>query len=502
MNPHFLHINPRRCLFFAFLSLGFFFQGFASESEEGFKPIFNGVDLSGWDGDAKFWSVKDGAITGQTTPENPGVKNTFLIWRQGELDDFELRLSFRVVNGNSGIQYRSHETGPWEVGGYQADIESGKQWMGACYDEHGRGPLARRGQKTIIDEQGRIKSEQVGDADALYESVKQEDWNTYTIIARGPHLIQKVNDQITAEVIDHDPKGYRSGILALQIHSGPPMTVQFKDIRLKRHSLQDRKKVVMVAGKRSHSHGTHEHNAGCLLLKSCLDPLPETLSSVYMDGWPDDPTAFDNADAILIFCDGGGGNPIIQDNHLEQLREQMRHGKGLVILHYAVEVPKDRGGRELLRWIGGYYERPFSTNPIWTAEFKEIPEHPITSGLKPFTLKDEWYFNMRFRPEMRGVTPLLIATPPDEVRGTEAAKEHPGRPEIVAWCAERRNGGRGFGFTGGHFHENWGNDNFRTIVLNAIYWTAKLEVPEGGVPSSIEPEFLKKNLDNDRRQKE
>lgn len=471
--------------------------GMAQDNEAGFKPIFNGKDLGGWDGDPKFWSVKNGAITGQTTLENPGTKNTFLIWRQGELDDFELRLSFRVENGNSGIQYRSRELGQWEVGGYQADIETGPQWMGGLYDEQGRGSLATRGQKTVMDEKGEKKADQTGDADKLYASIKPGDWNTYTIIAQGTHLVQKINDQVMADVTDNDPKGYRSGILALQIHAGPPMMVQFKDIRLKRLLLQDKKKVVMMAGKPSHGYDTHEHNAGCILLKTCLDKLPNTLNTVYQDGWPDDPTAFDNAHAILIFCDGGTGNPMIQDDRLQQLGGLMKKGVGLAVIHYAVEVPKERGGAELLDWIGGYYERPFSINPTWTADFKEIPKHPITNGVKPFSLLDEWYFNMRFRPEMKGVTPLLIAVPPDSVRDGESAK-FPGRPEILAWCAERADGGRGFGFTGGHFHANWGNDNFRTLILNAIYWIAGLEVPEGGVPSQIDPEFLKKNLDNDR----
>lgn len=481
------------------LAFGLTAAALAQESEDGFKPLFNGKDLTGWDGDPKFWTVQDGALTGESTSDNPCTKNTFLIWRQGMLDDFELRLSFRIVNGNSGIQYRSREVGQWEVGGYQADIETGPQWMGALYDEHGRGPLARRGEKSIIDENGQIETEQAGNADELFASIHPEEWNTYTVVAQGTHLIQKINGKVMVEVFDNDPKGYRSGILALQIHSGPPMTVQFKDIRLKRLPLADKKKVVLVAGKPSHGHGSHEHNAGVLLLKSCLDSNPETLSAAYLNGWPDDPTAFDNADTILFFMDGGEGNPIVQGNRLQQLGERMNAGVGLVVLHYAVEVPKDRGGAEFLEWIGGYYERPFSTNPMWTAEFKQIPEHPVTRGLQPFTLKDEWYFNMRFRPDMKGVVPLLIATPPDEVRGTEAAKAHPGRPEIVAWCAERENGGRGFGFTGGHYHENWGNPNFRTLILNAIYWTAHLDVPPNGVPSSITPEFLEQNLDNDRQ---
>ncbi|NPU96215.1 MAG: DUF1080 domain-containing protein [Candidatus Omnitrophica bacterium] len=482
------------CLF------GFALPLIAAASEEGFKPIFNGKDLSGWDGDPVFWSVEDGAITGRTTAENPAKENTFLIWRDGLVDDFELRLSYRIVNGNSGIQYRSRELGRWSVGGYQADIETGPQWTGALYDEHGRGPLATRGQKTVIAENGEKQTEQVNDPAALLAKVRPGDWNEYVISARGPHMIHAINGQVMSETIDNETaKSGRSGILALQIHTGPPMTVQFKDIRLKRFPLGDKKKIVLVAGKKSHGHGTHEHNGGVLLLKHCLDPFPEVLAVTYLDGWPADPTAFDNADSLLFFMDGGGGNPMIQDNRLAILSERMKAGAGLVVLHYAVEVPKERGGAEFLDWIGGYYERPYSTNPIWTAEFKSLPEHPITRGVQPFTIEDEWYFNMRFRPGMEGVTPILSAIPPDNVRGTEAAKAHPGRSEIVAWCVERPDGGRGFGFTGGHFHKNWGNDNYRTIILNAIFWTAKLEVPEGGVPSQVTSELLENLLENIRR---
>jgi len=152
---------------------GFALPLIAAASEEGFKPIFNGKDLSGWDGDPVFWSVEDGAITGRTTAENPAKENTFLIWRDGLVDDFELRLSYRIVNGNSGIQYRSRELGRWSVGGYQADIETGPQWTGALYDEHGRGPLATRGQKTVIAENGEKQTEQVNDPAALLAKVRE-----------------------------------------------------------------------------------------------------------------------------------------------------------------------------------------------------------------------------------------------------------------------------------------------------------------------------------------
>ena len=463
-----------------------------------FKPIFNGQNLDGWEGKSNFWSVKDGAITGQTTDENPTKGNTFLIWRDGLVDDFELRLKYKIIGGNSGIQYRSKEHGDFVVGGYQADFESGDTYSGILYEERGRGILAKRGERTTIDKDGKITpGEPVGKTEELQAAIKKEDWNDYTIIARGNKLVHKINGRTTVEVTDEQP-GHQAmqGILALQLHAGPAMTVQFKDIRLARLKLTDgRKKLVMVAGTPSHGPGDHEFNAGTILLEKCLKDVPKLVTAKYLNGWPKDPTAFDNADSILLYMDGGGGHPVIQRNRLAEIDQLMKRGVGLACAHYAVEVPKEKGGPDFLEWIGGYYETGYSINPHWDAEFAKLPDHPITRGVEPFTINDEWYFNIRFPESQGAITKILEATPPDNVRGTPAAKEHPGRSEVVAWAYDRPNGGRGFGFTGGHNHENWGNDNFRKLVLNALLWTAGMEVPEGGVKSSVTEEELKANLD-------
>jgi len=173
----------------------------------------------------------------------------------------------------------------------------------------------------------------------------------------------------------------------------------------------------------------------------------------------------------------------------------MKRGVGLCCAHYAVEIPKEKGGPDLTRWIGGYYETGYSINPHWDATFGQLPKHPVTRGVEPFTINDEWYYNIRFPEGQSGVEPLLVATPPDASRRTDAAKSHAGRAEVVAWAVERPDGGRGFGFTGGHKHANWGNDQFRKLVLNALVWTAKAEVPTDGVESSVTPEELTQNLD-------
>ena len=265
------------------------------------------------------------------------------------------------------------------------------------------------------------------------------------------------------------------------------------------------KKIVFVAGPPSHGPGEHEHRAGCLLLKSCLDKLPGVASLVYSNGWPQDNKAFDGADAIVLYMDGGSGHPAIQDNRLATLDGLMKKGVGLVCIHYATEPTLEKGQKEFLDWIGGCFEINWSVNPHWNAQFKELPKHPIGRGVKPFAINDEWYFHMRFREGMKGVTPILTAVPTESTmsrrdgphEGNPAVREavSHGEPQHVAWACQRLNGGRGFGFTGAHFHKNWGDENFRKLVLNAILWTAKVEVPAEGVQSAVTAEELERNLD-------
>ncbi|MFM8704106.1 MAG: hypothetical protein ACKOHG_09640, partial [Planctomycetia bacterium] len=165
-----------------------------------------------------------------------------------------------------------------------------------------------------------------------------------------------------------------------------------------------RKKLVLVAGRPSHPPGQHEFRAGSMLLKKCLDDFvsldeyPRLVTAVYTGGWPTDPTAFDNADAIFFFADGGGGHPVIQSNRLAQIDALAKRGVGVACLHYGVEVPKEKGGPEFLNWIGGYFEMNWSVNPHWMLAQAELaPGHPITRGVKPFATNDEWYYHMRFR---------------------------------------------------------------------------------------------------------
>ena len=199
------------------------------------RKLFNGKDLTGWDGNPKVWSVEEGVIVGRTTAESPLAENTFLIWRDGEPGDFLLRLKYRVVGGNSGVQYRSKvvDAGKWIVGGYQADIDSGPTYSGILYEERGRGILGPRGERTVVDADGKKKGERFADAAELQKSVRSEGWNDYVIEARGERLRHYLNGKLMSETTDSErDKRAQKGILALQAHRGPPMTVQFRDIEL------------------------------------------------------------------------------------------------------------------------------------------------------------------------------------------------------------------------------------------------------------------------------
>ncbi len=210
----------------------------AAAAEEGFQAIFDGKTLAGWDGDPRFWSVQDGAITGETTKKNPAPDNTFLIWRGGQPADFELKAEFRMPNpgfANSGIQIRSWE-GPrkWQVSGYQPDMDSEDQYTGTCYGENFRGGLAQRGQKTLIGADHKPKVvEQFGDSRELAKFIKKRDWNEYDIIARGNHIVEKINGHLMCELTDEDAMARKDGVIALQIHAGLPMKVQFRNVRVK-----------------------------------------------------------------------------------------------------------------------------------------------------------------------------------------------------------------------------------------------------------------------------
>lgn len=221
-----------------------FYDRASGETLRGFKTIFNGRNLKGWNGNPEIWSVKDGAIVGQTTAEKPIRQNTFLIWTNGAPADFELRVLYKLIPNNdkgaanSGIQYRSKvlDEQNWVVGGYQADFEAGPNYSGILYEEKmSRGIMALRGEKVVWTADGKKQVVgSVGDPAEIQAAIRKNDWNEYVIIARGNHLQHFINGHQTVDVIDETAdKRASEGIIAFQIHTGPPMTVMFKDVRLR-----------------------------------------------------------------------------------------------------------------------------------------------------------------------------------------------------------------------------------------------------------------------------
>jgi len=263
-----------------------------------------------------------------------------------------------------------------------------------------------------------------------------------------------------------------------------------------------------VSHKTSHGFGAHEYAPGCRLIGDWLaQKYPEAnIESLYSIGWPEDPeTFYQDADTVVFFCSGGGGHLV--NHHVPEFDKVMRTGAGLACLHYAVEVPIGPSAKGMLAWMGGYFEKNWSVNPHWVAEFETFAEHPAANGLEPFSINDEWYFHMRFVGGMEGVTPILSAVAPPETMkrkdGPHSGNPHvreavaAGEPQHVAWTYQRGEDyrhGRGFGFTGLHYHWNWENDPFRKAVLNGVAWTARLPVPDNGIETETPTrEFLEAN---------
>ncbi len=261
-------------------------------------------------------------------------------------------------------------------------------------------------------------------------------------------------------------------------------------------------KIVLVAGKASHGPGDHEYFAGMALLMKMLRQTPGVAPVMVRDGWPKNEKILEGAKSVVFFSDGGGRHPLTEGSRMDLLQKEIDRGCGFASLHYGVNYAKQHGDR-INGWLGGHIEGGYSASLAkkWTADFKAIPEHPATRGLKPFTLLDEWYYCVKFVPDLNGVTPLLQAVPPENTRDSEEAKKHPGREEIVAWAFDRPGGGRSFGYTGGHLHKNWGDESARRLVVNGLLWTAKVEVPAGGARVELKPEELNLHLDDKRKRK-
>lgn len=259
-------------------------------------------------------------------------------------------------------------------------------------------------------------------------------------------------------------------------------------------------KIVILAGAKSHPSGQHEFFAGANILAKALNEQSglEVEAVVVQNGWPEDEKIFDGAKAIICYADGGGKHPFM--TNLEKVDALAKKGVGIMCMHYAVEVSPGKPGEYLTSWIGGFYESKYSVNPHWDADTQANAEHPVGRGVSAEKIHDEWYFRIRF-PENSQATRILTATPERKnikryIHWNKGAEGALGQSQALMWGIQRPDGGRGIGYTGGHWHRNWAIEAQRKLVLNAIVWVAGVEVPEGGVKSeAITEAQLNENLD-------
>jgi trehalose utilization protein len=270
-------------------------------------------------------------------------------------------------------------------------------------------------------------------------------------------------------------------------------------------------KIVFLSGFPSHGNMQHEHRAGNMLLAKRLAALKSLNIEAIVNpkpGYPAEASMLEGASTVVIFTTGHRGHML--NANLDEFDKLMKKGTGVVMIHWATEAVKGKPGQKFLEWMGGFCDLNWSVNPHWKPNFTDFPDHPICNGVKPFSVHDEWYYHMRFVEDKKGLTPILSDLPPPETlkRKDGGRSGNPtvrkavanGEKQTVAWAYERPTGGRGFGFTGGHDHDSWQDEGFRKIVLNAIVWTAGLEVPKEGVKSETpSDEEIKLNLDSTKR---
>lgn len=252
-------------------------------------------------------------------------------------------------------------------------------------------------------------------------------------------------------------------------------------------------KIVLIAGDAGTGHpaGDHEHFAGCALFYRMLKQNPGVAPVMVQNGWPTNPETLKNAKCVVFYMDGGGKQTTIA--HAAEIDKLAAAGVGIVHVHQCIDYP-DADGAKAISWLGGAYQKKTGARAHWdeTFELKDLPEHPITRGVKPFKLINEGYITkLTFVPGMKGITPILRCKNPK----AKADEKLPEGGDIFAFAYNRPDGGRSFVNTGGHGHKNWGEEGFRKLQINAILWAAKVEVPDHGAKVDLDPADLMQNME-------
>jgi hypothetical protein len=284
-----------------------------------------------------------------------------------------------------------------------------------------------------------------------------------------------------------------AGSLAPMLQCRAELTEEQRKIPLEADSPDPKlAKIVLLAGSVSNKAGQHEYFAGCALLAEWLRQTPGVWPVLVAEGWPKNEALLNGAKAVVVYADGGPKLPFLEESKWTRIRELVKAGTGLVMLHQAVDVPEERS-EEIRSWIGGVWKKDTGCRGHWDMEFTEFPKHPVLGGVGSFAAPlDGWLYNLHFSPD---IIPLLSGAVPDKSRSSADAKQHVGRPEIVAWGFQRPGGGRSFAFTGCDLHRNWGVEGQRRLVTNGVLWSAGIELPKDGAPVPLAGGALTANLD-------